>query len=184
VWYINEREGLVVKSIYDETKSTCAQYNNTALKLRARIAKDFEYKKQRYLLIACELPENKIGSLLVVFKLAICKPICSFYLPYEPRILDVLVRGQQFIDNSKNATFLANFDVTAVCGCAGGAVYLIEITPDQHMCAAHFGNESRPMNIHWYDRTDYTDYEEVRNEKRIAHSQFKLFGVLLNSNYH
>jgi hypothetical protein len=184
MWYINEREGLVIKSIYDETKSICAQYNNAALQLKPHIAKDFEYKKQRYLLIACELPQAQqtpLRNLLVVLNLAICKPICAFYLAHEPRILEVLVRGQQFIDNSKNATFLANFEVTVLCGCVGGAVYLIEITPNEHMCA-YGGNESRPMEIYWYN-SDFMDYEEVRTQKRIAHSQFKLFGLLLNSNY-
>jgi len=96
--------------------------------------KDFEYNQQRYLLLSLEInglananktnvsEESKYQ--LILFKLSTSRVLFSFEIPFKINQLDVLVKNKHYIENKKNPTLLRNFNVTAVCGCVGGAIQL------------------------------------------------------------
>ncbi len=87
-------------------------------------AKDFEYNQQHFLLVSLEINSHKKKYLLALFQISISKVVCSFEVPSKVTKIEILVKNKHFIDNNKNPSFLRNFDVTAVCGCNGGAIYM------------------------------------------------------------
>ena len=43
-------------------------------------------------------------------------------------------------------------------------------------------NEYQPINVHWYQNADFTDYDDIKQQRNIAVNQSKIFGIKLNSN--
>lgn len=85
--------------------------------------------------------------------------------------------------SSQNPSFFSNFEVTAICSCSGGIVQFFDITPNDDVLQQLASNEYCPLDVYWYEKEDFTDYDDVKSEKETAFSQSKIFGLTLNSIY-
>lgn len=118
IWCVNSRDaGLQIRNIKDQFEISSPYHNfGIASKEKYTIvcAKDFEYNQQHFLLVSLEINSHKKRYLLALFQISISKVVCSFEVPHNVTKIEVLVKNQHYIENSKNPTILRNFDVTAV----------------------------------------------------------------------
>ena len=181
IWCVSQRDGaLIIKNTKDnfEISSTCHNFGIASDdKYSVLSAEDFEYEQQHYLLISLEVNLNR--NLLALFQISVSKVLCSFEIPYKVNKLNTLVKNKHFVANSKNPSLLSNFDVTAVCGCVGGAIFLFDITPHEKM-STWKSDEYEQVKISWYKGEDLSDYEEIMEQKLNSSLNSKIFGLLLN----
>lgn len=132
------------------------------------------------MVLSIEVLGSNQRNLLTIFKLSVSKVTCSFQVPYKPTNLQVLVKNVHYIETSKNASFLGNFEVSCLAACAGGAVQIFDITPSQ--LYELNSNEAEPLQVYWIDNTEELVNDDIDKGMQIALKQSKIFGFFLNKN--
>lgn len=192
VWCVSGKDGgnsLAIRNVHnkDETSLPFHQFGtaSTGDQYSILAGKDFEYEQQKYLLLSLEVTSSGSGKKryqLVVFKLSVSRVMLAFQLPYRATKIDVLVSNSHYISCHKNPSFLGNMNVCAIVGCTGGYVCLFDVTPSEQVFN-WLSNEYAPVDIHWHQGADLTDYDEIRSAKSKSISQKKVFGLLLNRKF-
>ena len=140
IWCVNSKDdSLVIKNIKDKHQISLPYHNfgaGLAAKYSIITGTDFEFKKQKYLLISIEITQSNKKStcskskpqyLLALFKVSTSRVICSFEVPSRVTKCQVLTRQRDFFWTPKNLTFLGNFEISAVCGCDSGSPRNIQL---------------------------------------------------------
>ncbi|RNA06005.1 ELYS-like, partial [Brachionus plicatilis] len=182
IWCINSKDNCLTIKSSREVGQTSMPYHDFGIlsneKFSIITGADFEYKKQKYLVLSVEVCGQNKRNLLTVFKLSVSKVTCTFLVPYRVTNLQVLVKNVHFIENGKNASFFGNFEVSCLAACAGGAVQVFDITPGE--LDALDSNEAQPLDVYWVDNSEHLVNEDIERGKQIALKQSKVFGFFIN----
>ena len=60
--------------------------------------------------------------------------------------------------------------------------FWIDVTPHDQFISWN-SDEYSPLKVFWYKSIDFTDYDEILEEKEIALKQSQIFGLHLNCIY-